>query len=330
MNRIAALICLFGALVGNPFGPLTHAQDLPSWKNTKTREAILSFVDRVTREGSSDYVAPADRIAVFDNDGTLWVEKPVYNQLAFAVDRVKAMADEHPEWNDEEPFKSLLAGDLAGVAATGHEGIAKIIGVTHAGVSVEQFEEIVMKWVETSRHPTLKRRYTECVYQPQLELLSYLRDKGFKTFIVSGGGVDFMRPWTNDVYGIPPEQVVGSMLKSEYQVNDGEAQVIKLGEIDFVDDKAGKPVGIHRFIGKRPILAFGNSDGDFEMIEYTTAQAGPSLGLILHHDDGEREWAYDRDSSVGRLVRGLDEADERNWIIVSMKDDWSTIFPKQD
>lgn len=302
---------------------------LPSWNDTPTKAAVMSFVEKVTQEGSPDFVRPEDRIAVFDNDGTLWTEQPMYTQLAFIIDRVKAMAPDHPEWKDKEPFKSLLAGDAKGVAASGQKGLLELFAATHAGMTTEAFETTVTDWLKTTKHPKFNRSYLECVYQPQIELLQYLRDNGFQTFIVSGGGIDFMRPWTQAVYGIPPDQVVGSSGKTKYEVRDGKAVIVKLPEIDFIDDKAGKPVAIHKFIGKRPILAFGNSDGDFEMLEYVTTGNGPRLGLILHHDDAKREVAYDRESHVGRLARGLDEAQARGWVVVSMKSDWAAVFPRK-
>jgi phosphoglycolate phosphatase-like HAD superfamily hydrolase len=317
---IAALFCLTTTV---------SAQALPSWNDTPTKAAIVAFVEKVTQKGSPDFVRPEDRIAVFDNDGTLWSEQPMYTQLAFVIDRVKAMAPEHPEWKDKEPFKSLLAGDVKGVAASGEKGLMALVAATHADMTAEAFEASVTDWLKTATHPTFKRSYLECVYQPQIELLQYLRDHGFKTFIVSGGGVDFMRPWTQAVYGIPPEQVVGSSLKATYEVRNSKPVIMKLPEIDFIDDKAGKPVAIHKFIGKRPILAFGNSDGDFEMLEYVTTGSGPRLGLLLHHDDAEREVAYDRASHVGKLARGLDEASARGWVLVNMKTDWVHVFPRQ-
>jgi phosphoserine phosphatase len=304
------------------------AQALPSWNDTAAKTAIMEFVEAVSEENSSKYVPPAERIAVFDNDGTLWAEQPMYVQLAFIVDRVKALAPDHPEWNTTEPFRSVLAGDPSGVAAGGMEGVVKLIAATHAGMTTDEFDRISLQWLKTARHPTLGRPYIECVYQPQLELLAYLRANGFKTFIVSGGGVDFMRPWTREVYGIPPEQVVGTSIKAKYEVRDGVGVLVKLPEIEFIDDKAGKPVGIHRYIGRRPILAVGNSDGDFEMLEYVTTGPGPSLGVLIHHDDAAREFAYDRDSHFGKLARGLDQAPQRGWLVVSMKHDWAQIWPQ--
>jgi phosphoglycolate phosphatase-like HAD superfamily hydrolase len=327
MTRIRTLlICLTAVFC---LTTTARAQALPSWNDTPTKAAIISFVEKVTQEGSPDFVPPADRVAVFDNDGTLWVEQPIYTQLAFIIDRVKAMAPAHPEWKDKEPFKSLLAGDAKGVAASGEKGLLELIAATHAGMTTEEFEATVTDWLKTARHPRFNRPYLECVYQPQIELLEYLRSNGFQTFIVSGGGIDFMRPWTQTVYGIPPDQVVGSSGKTKYEVRDGKAVIVKLPAIDFIDDKAGKPVGIYKFIGERPILAFGNSDGDFEMLEYVTTGSGPRLGLLLHHDDAEREVAYDRESHFGKLARGLDEAQARGWVLVSMKSDWAKVFPRQ-
>jgi len=309
-------------------GVALPAEDpLPSWKDTPTKRAILDFVERVTRRGSPDFVAVEDRVATFDNDGTLWVEQPMYTQLAFALDRIKALAPDHPEWKTTQPYQAVLEGDPKALAATGRKGLLEIIAATHAGMTTEAFDDIVRAWIGSAKHPTLDRLYTACVYQPMLELLAFLREKGFKTYVVSGGGIDFMRPWTESVYGIPPEQVVGSSIVVEYKVKDGVPVLERLPKIDFIDDEAGKPVGIHAHIGHRPIAAFGNSDGDFQMLEWTTSGKGPRLGVYVHHDDAEREFAYDRDSHVGKLARGLDEAPKRGWLVVSMKDDWSRIFP---
>nr|WP_231742628.1 HAD family hydrolase [Polystyrenella longa] len=289
----------------------------------------MQFVGSITEEGGEQYVAPEDRIAVFDNDGTLWCEQPFYNQLAFALYRVHQLAPSHPEWNEKEPFRSVLNGDLKKVFASGEKGILALVAATHSGITETEFKNAVMDWTNHSEHPRFKRSYLECVYQPQLELLAYLRANGFKTYIVSGGGIDFMRPWTEEVYGIPPEQVVGSSSKSSYEVREGVGVIVKQPELNFFDDKDGKPVGIQQHIGKRPILAFGNSDGDFQMLEYTTTGDGPRLGLLVHHDDTEREYAYDRDSHIGQLARGLDEAKARGWVIVSMKNDWNEVFPAE-
>jgi hypothetical protein len=308
------------------FPALARAADfLPSWNEGASKARIVAFVQDVTDPTSGRYVPPAERIAVFDNDGTLWTEQPMYFQLAFILDRVKALAPQHPEWRTQEPFKSVLAGDMAGVAAAGEHGLLEMMAATHAGMTADEFRSIVADWLATARHPRFKRPYTELTYAPMKELLAYLRANGFKTFIVSGGGVEFMRVFSERVYGVPPEQVIGSSILTKYELRDGRPVIVRLPEIEFIDDKAGKPVGINRYIGRRPILAFGNSDGDFEMLEYTTSAPGPRLGLIVHHDDGEREYAYDRKSSIGRLERGLDEAAQRGWVVVSMKDDWRTI-----
>jgi phosphoglycolate phosphatase-like HAD superfamily hydrolase len=312
-----------------PQSAATSSDPLPSWNASVSKGAIVDFVGRVTREGGPDFVPPAERIATFDNDGTLWSEQPIYFQLGFALDRVKALAAQHPEWKDTQPFKGVLEGDMKAVAASGEKGLLQIIAATHAGNTTEEFEAIVREWIGTARHPKFNRPYTDMVYQPMLEVLAYLRANGFKTYIVSGGGVEFMRPWVERTYGIPPEQVVGSRAKVKYEVRNGVPVLLRLPEVDLVDDKAGKPVGIHQVIGRRPIAAFGNSDGDFEMLEWVTSGRGPRFGLIVHHTDAEREWAYDRGSHIGALARGLDEAPKRGWIVVDMKQDWNVIHPFQ-
>jgi hypothetical protein len=305
------------------------AQDpLPSWNDTAPKKAIVAFVERVTNEGSGDFVPAPERIATFDNDGTLWAEQPMYFQGIFLVDRVKALAPEHPEWKTTEPFASLLKGDRKGVAATGEKGIAQLVAATHTGMTTDEFAKLVSDWLATARHPKTGKLYTEMVYQPMLELLAYLRASGFKTFIVSGGGIEFMRPWTEKVYGIPPEQVVGSSVKLKYEMREGGPVLLKLPAVDFIDDKEGKPVGIQSHIGRCPVAAFGNSDGDLQMLQWTTAGSGGRFALIVHHDDAEREWAYDRTSSVGKLDKAWEEAVAKGWTVVSMKDDWKAIFPK--
>jgi hypothetical protein len=308
--------------------PHALAQDLPSWNDGPARTAIVDFVTAVTSEGGADFVEPADRIAVFDNDGTLWSEQPMYVQLAFALDRVKALAPEHPEWKDTEPFKSVIAGDVKGIAASGQKGLMEILAATHAGMTSEEFTQIATDWIATAKHPKTGKPYTAMIYQPMLELIDYLEANAFQVFIVSGGGIEFMRPWTEQTYGIPPQNVVGSSIKSKYEVKDGKPVIMCLPEVDFIDDGPGKPVGIYKFIGKRPIAAFGNSDGDFQMLEWTTSGEGRRFGLIVHHDDAEREVAYDRDSHFGKLDKGLDEGPERGWTIVSMKKDWKQVFPE--
>jgi phosphoserine phosphatase len=304
----------------------SSADALPSWNAGASKQAVLDFVDRVTREGGPDFVPQPERIAVFDNDGTLWAEQPMYFQVAFALDRVKALAPQHPEWTSQQPFKAVLEGDRAALAASGEKGLLQIVAATHAGTTTEEFAGVVSEWIESARHPTTGRPYTEMVYQPMLELLAYLRASGFKTYIVSGGGVEFMRPWAERVYGIPPEQVVGSRIKVQYEAQNGQPVLRRLAEVDLIDDKAGKPVGIHQAIGRRPIAAFGNSDGDFEMLEWVTSAPGARFGLIVHHTDGDREWEYDRGSAIGRLERGLDEAAARGWVLVDMRQDWKTVF----
>jgi len=306
------------------------AQDpLPSWNDGPAKKAILEFVAAVTDENGKDYVEPADRIAVFDNDGTLWVEQPIYTQVSFAFDRVKELAPQHPEWKTKQPFKALLEGDMKTVGASGMKGLIEIVMATHSGMTAAEFAKTASNWLATNKHPRFKRPYTECVYQPQLELLDYLRANGFKTFIVSGGGIQFMRPWTEKVYGIPPEQVVGSSVVTEFQIKDGKPVLVRMPKINFVNDKAGKPVGIYEHIGHRPILAFGNADADMQMIEYTRAGKGRRLGLFVHHTDADREYAYDRDSHIGKLDKALDQADANGWIIVDMKKDWKTVFPER-
>ena len=300
---------------------------LPSWNSGAAKQAIMQFVADVTDESGSAFVAPSERIAVFDNDGTLWSEQPAYFQLLFAVDRIRELAPGHPEWKDTQPFKAVLEGDMKALAASGEMGLIKLVMASHAGMTTTEFEQIVRDWIAAARHPRFDRPYTDCVFQPMLELLDYLRANDFKTFIVSGGGIEFMRPWVEEVYGIPPEQVVGSVIKTEFEIRDGEPVLMRLPEIDFIDDKAGKPVGIHRFIGQRPIAAFGNSDGDLQMLQWTAAGEGDRLMLIVHHTDDEREWAYDRDSHIGHLDRALDEAAERDWTVVDMKNDWKVIYP---
>jgi phosphoglycolate phosphatase-like HAD superfamily hydrolase len=305
------------------------ADSLPSWNDTGPKKSIVTFVEQVTREGSPNFVPVGERIATFDNDGTLWIEKPMYVQLAFALDRVKAMAPEYPEWKEQEPFKSVLEGDLNAVLAGGEHALLKLVMVSHAGMTTEAFAQVVQGWLATAKHPRFNRHYTELVYQPMLELLTYLRANGFKTYIVSGGGIEFMRPWTEKFYGIPPEQVIGSSIKTKFELRNGKPVLVRLPEINFIDDKEGKPVGINQHIGRRPILAFGNSDGDLQMFQWTAAGQGPRFIGIVHHTDAEREWAYDRKSHVGRLDKALDEAKAKSWTLVDMKKDWKVIYSFQ-
>jgi hypothetical protein len=328
-NWQSLLIAVTSTLLGAAF---VQAGDLlPSWNDGPARQAILNFVKQVTTEGSATFVPVSERIATFDNDGTLWVEQPLYTQLLFALDRVKTLAPQHPEWKDKEPFASLLKGDVKSALAGGEHAIAEIVMVTHAGMSTAEFEQWVKDWIAAAKHPRFKQPYTACVYQPMLELLAYLRANGFKTFIVSGGGIEFMRPWTDKVYGIPPEQVVGSSIRTKYELRNGKPVLIRLPEIDFIDDKTGKPLGINSHIGRRPIAAFGNSDGDREMLEWTQAGSGARLMMLVHHDDARREFAYGADSRIGTFSDSLmAEARKSDWTVISMKDDWKRVFPFEE
>lgn len=325
---IVSLTCLL-LLVLLPLPINAQTDPLPSWNDGAVKTSITDFVARVTREGGPDFVAVPERIATFDNDGTLWTEQPYYVQLAFAIDRIKAMLPRHPEWKTKQPFKALFEGDKKTLAASGEMGLLPIITATHSGMTVEDFTKSVIDWIATARHPRFNRPYTELVFQPMLELLAYLRANGFKTFIVSGGGVEFMRPWTEKVYGIPPEQVVGSSGVVKFQQANGKAELVKLAKIEFVDDGPGKPVGINRFIGRHPIFAFGNSDGDLAMLQWTMSGTGARFAGLVHHTDAEREYAYDRMSAVGKLDKALDEATAKGWAIVDMKRDWKTVFPEK-
>lgn len=300
---------------------------LPSWNDTAPKKAIVAFVSRVTDKGSPDYVAPEARIATFDNDGTLWSEQPMYFQLFFAIDRVEAMAPRHPEWKDNEPFKSILAGDVKAALAGGEKSVLEIVAATHAGMTTDEFEKEVKDWISTARHPKTGALYKDMVYLPMIELLAYLRASGFKTYIVSGGGIEFMRPWTEATYGIPPEQVVGSSVKTKFEMRDGKPVLLKLPEVGSIDDGPGKPVNINLHIGRRPVMAFGNSDGDQQMLEWIAAGDGARFCLLVHHTDAEREWAYDRDSHIGKLDKALEEAKAKAWTVVDMKLDWKRIFP---
>jgi hypothetical protein len=314
-------------LLGGSASAFAQADPLPSWNDGAPKKAILDFVSRTTAAGGADFVPVDQRIATFDNDGTLWTEQPVYFQFAFAVDRVKALAPQHPDWKDREPFKSALANDLAGIVASGEKGLLEIVAATHAGMTVDDFSRIVSEWIATAQHPRFKRPYVELVFQPMLELMTFLRANQFRTFIVSGGGVEFMRPWAEKIYGIPPEQVVGSSGVVKFELRDGKPVLIKEPKVEFIDDGPGKPVGINRFIGRRPVLAFGNSDGDQQMLEYTAGGDGLRFMGLVHHTDAAREYAYDRQSPIGKLDKALDEARERKWTVVDMKADWNTIYP---
>jgi phosphoglycolate phosphatase-like HAD superfamily hydrolase len=306
--------------------PILGAEPLPSWNDGPTKDAIQRFVARVTDRNGPDFVPPDERIATFDNDGCLWSEKPVYFQLLFAMDRVKQLAPKHPEWKTQQPFKAVLEGDNEKLAKTGMEGITKLVMASHAGMTTDQFAKTVKQWLETARHPRFKRPYTELVFQPMLELLGYLREHEFKIYIVSGGGIEFLRVFAEETYGIPPEQVIGSSIKTKYELRDSGPVIVRLPEIDFIDDKEGKPLAINKFIGRRPIASFGNSDGDLQMLQWTSAGRGARFCLLVHHTDANREWAYDRNSHVGRLDQALDEATKHDWTVVDMKRDWSVIY----
>jgi phosphoglycolate phosphatase-like HAD superfamily hydrolase len=331
LNLLYVLTLVFASTCCNV--AIAQATDaLSSWDDGKTKQSILVFVEKVTRPGSPHFVPPAKRIATFDNDGTLWPSHPMYTQLAFALDRIKTLAPQHPEWKTKQPFTAVLDNDLKALAAAGEKGMVELVMASHAGMSTAEFEAIVTDWLDKARHPRFKRRYTELAYQPMLELLAFLRANGFKTFIVSGGGVEFMRPMTEKVYGIPPEQVVGSTIKTKYEIKDSKPVLMRLPKIDFIDDKTGKPVGINKFIGRRPIAAFGNSGGDREMLEWTGAGSGQRLMMLVFHDDAKREYAYGpanglADTKFGTFPPSLmEEAKQRGWVVISMKNDWKTIF----
>jgi hypothetical protein len=324
----AYLVLLAAVCMRGP-GPVIGAEPLPSWNEGAARTAILDFVARVTREGGPDFVPVAERIAVFDNDGTLWSEQPMYFQVAFAIDRVKDLALAHPEWKDKQPYKAALEGDTKTVFSRSEAALAALVMASHSGITTDELDVSVKGWLATARHPRFQRPYTDLVFQPMLEVLDLFREKGFKTYIVSGGGIEFMRYWVPRVYGIPPEQIIGSSLKLKYELRDGKPVLRQLPELDILDDRDGKPVAIQKVIGRRPIAAFGNSDGDFEMLEWTTTGGGRRFGLVVHHTDAEREWAYDRNSSFGRLDKVLDEGPRRGWTMVDMQRDWKVIYPFQ-
>jgi phosphoglycolate phosphatase-like HAD superfamily hydrolase len=325
--RVFSALAAFVLLVLTNQNLLAQSDPLASWNEGATKKSITDFVSRVTTPGGADFVPAEQRIATFDNDGTLWCEQPVYFQLAFAFDRVKAMAPQHPEWKTTQPFKGLLDKDMKALVASGEKGLMQIMAATHASMTTDDFSKAVRDWTASARHPRFNRPYTELVYQPMLELLAYLRANGFKTFVVSGGGVEFMRPWMEKVYGIPPEQVVGSSGVVKLQTGaGGRLELMKIAKIEFVDDGPGKPVGINRFIGRRPILAFGNSDGDLQMLQWTVAGEGARFAGIVHHTDAEREYAYDRQSKIGKLDKALDEAAAKGWSVVDMRQDWKKVF----
>ena len=329
MIVISRLLLIVFLALPTSLPAIAAGNPLPSWHEGASRQAILDFVAKVTKKGGPDYVPPEERIAVFDNDGTLWSEQPAYFQFLFAIDRVKALAPQHPEWKDQPAFKAVLDSDFKALAASGEKGLIEIVMATHAGMTTTEFEQTVKDWLAVARHPRFNRPYTELVYQPMLEVLALLRANGFKNYIVSGGGIEFIRVWALKVYGIPPEQVVGSSIKTKYELRDGKPVLVRLPEIAFIDDKAGKPVGINAFIGRKPIAAFGNSDGDLQMLQWTASGQGARLMMLIHHTDAEREYAYDRDTHFGRLDQALVEAQQHAWTVVDMKRDWKRVFPHE-
>jgi phosphoglycolate phosphatase-like HAD superfamily hydrolase len=329
IGRRVFLVCACAAVVQATIRVrISSAQidTLPSWNDGPSKQAIVKFVGAAVQRGGAGYIAPADRLAVFDNDGTLWAEQPIYFQFAFSLDRVKALAPQHPEWKTTQPFKAVLEGDMRALGASGQRGLADIVIATTTGVTTEEYARLVSEWLRTARHPRFKVAYPDLVYQPMLELLSYLRANSFKTFIVSGGDTDFMRTFAQRLYGIPPEQIVGSTVETVFEAKDGKYSLLRQPKMDFIDDGAGKPVGINKFIGRRPVFTFGNSDGDHQMLQWTAAGTGPRFMGLVHHTDAEREFAYDRQSSVGKLDKALDEAVEKGWTVVDMKSEWKRVF----
>jgi phosphoglycolate phosphatase-like HAD superfamily hydrolase len=328
LRRAAFALCLGLLAIGTSLaGAWAQSDPLPSWNEGAAKKSITDFVARVNTQGGADFVPPAERIAVFDNDGTLWCEQPIYSQAAFALDRVRAMATQHPQWKQQQPFKALLSGDKEALAKQGEKGLLTLVAAAHSGMSTDEFARSVADWLSTAKHPRFNRPYDELVYQPMVELLGYLRANGFKTYIVSGGGVEFMRVWAEKAYGIPPEQVVGSSGVVKFDMgSDGKPRLMKLAKVEFVDDGPGKPVGINHFIGRRPILAFGNSDGDHQMLQWTMAGSGARFAGIVHHTDAAREYAYDRPSKIGQLDKAWQEAEAKGWTVVDMKQDWKRVF----
>jgi hypothetical protein len=318
---------VLAAMLLVPLLASAQTDPLASWNDGPAKQAILAFVARITTHDSRDFVPSAERIAIFDNDGTLWSEQPIYNQFAFLLDRVEELAPQHPEWQTTQPFKAALEKDRVALAQSGERGLVELMMATHTGMSTDEFAGIVSGWLSSARHPRFDRPYTDLVYQPMLELIAYLRKNGFKTYIVSGGTVEFMRPWSEAIYGVPPQQVIGTTFVTRFQLSqEGKPELIREPKIEFIDDGPGKPIAINKFIGRRPIFAFGNSDGDSQMLQWTAAGPGLSFIGLVHHTDEEREWAYDRDSPVGKLDKALDEAREKGWTVVDMKKDWKTIF----
>jgi phosphoserine phosphatase len=327
MGLTIVLISVFLFCCGVKDNPNASGPILPSWNDGQAKSSIIDFVNDVSNENSPNFVKIKERIAVFDNDGNLWSEKPIYFQFVFAMDRVKELAPEHPEWKEIQPFKAVLENDMDALLASGKHGLLELVMASHAGMTAAEFAQIVKAWTSTAKHPRTNKLYTEMVFQPMLEVLDYFRANGFKIYIVSGGGIEFLRVWAEEVYGIPPEQVIGSSIKTKFEFREGRPVIVRLPEIDFIDDKEGKPVAINKFIGRKPIAAFGNSDGDLPMLQWTASGDGARFMMYVHHTDGEREWAYDRESHIGRLDKGLDEAKEKGWTVVDMKNDWKVIYP---
>ncbi len=325
-----AIVCVCTMVISATCSATMQHDPLSSWNDCPAKSAIIDFVQRVTTVDAPDFVPLSERIAVFDNDGCLWSEKPIYFQLQFAIDRIKQLAPNHPEWRHRQPFKSVLEDDQETLAKSGMEGLLKLVMASHAEMTTDEFASIVKDWLNTAHHPRFQRRYHELVFQPMLELLVYLRANGFKTYITSGGGIEFLRVFAEEVYDIPPEQVIGSSIKTNFELRNGVPVIMRLPEINFIDDKEGKPIAINKFIGRRPIAAFGNSDGDLQMLQWTDARKGLSFCLLVHHTDAEREWAYDRKSHIGRLDNALDWAKEHHWTIVDMKQDWNAVYPQPD
>jgi hypothetical protein len=328
-QRKAAVVLLSLFLITGALHAQAPADPLPSWNDGPLKKSIIDFVTHTTTAGDAAFVPPEERILVSDNDGTLWTEQPLYTEFLFTLDRVKTLAPQHPEWKTEQPYATVLSGDPKAIGSLSESDLMKLVVVTHVGMTVDQFDQMVSEWIPHAQSPRFHRLYTECVYQPMLELLRYFRANGYKTYIASGGEVEFMRPWTEKTYGIPPEQVIGTMFKMKLEVQNGAPVLMRLPEIDLVDDGPGKPVGIGKFIGRKPVVALGNSDGDQQMLEWTAAAPGPHLMLLVHHTDAAREAAYDRNSSIGRLDKALDEAIAKHWLVVDMKNDWRVVFPPQ-
>jgi phosphoglycolate phosphatase-like HAD superfamily hydrolase len=324
-RRQLSTLLLFCLPVANAFAQ-QNSDPLPSWRDGATKRAILDFIRDATTAGAADYIAPADRLAVFDNDGTLWPEKPIYTEVAFAMEHLRALAQDHPELTNNQSLRAALAGDVPAVALSGLRGMGEVVMAAESNTTPEMLHESVAAWIKTARHPRFARRYSECVYEPMQEVLALFRSAGFVTCIVSGGTEEFLRSWAEAAYGVPADRVIGSTLKLHYQNNNGKGELIQVAQLDRLNEGAAKPAAVLERLGRRPVAAFGNSDGDCEMLQYTTTGQGRRLGVLIHHDDADREYAYDRQSDMGRLDRGLTDAQTNGWVIASMKNDWSRIF----